>query len=74
MSMKTQKMKNENKKALNVTKRTLIKIELVKRQIKQRQIAKDLGITEQAVGRAISGLSTIKSVDNWCETNLGIKL
>ncbi|MDD3149546.1 MAG: helix-turn-helix domain-containing protein [Candidatus Gastranaerophilales bacterium] len=72
MSMKTQKMKKENNQQSNLNKSTLIKVALITRNIKQRQIAKELGITPQAVNRAINGLSPIKRVDDWCERNLGI--
>jgi predicted transcriptional regulator len=74
--MKAQKVKKENtrKKTPNLKKRILIKVALVERNITLTQIANDLDITLPAVSRAISGLSTISRVDEWCEKNLGIKL
>ena len=72
--MKSQKMKKTNTKSATHDKSTDIKVALIKRRIKQMQIAQELGITPQAVNRAINGLGVNKRVDKWCEEHLGIAI
>lgn len=73
MSMITKKRKSKNKLKRNVTKSAYTQYLLKKNGYKQTDIATELGISFQAVSRAILGLSKISRVDEWLETNLNLE-
>lgn len=68
--MITKKRKTKNKLKRNVTESAFTQFQLKKNGYKQKDIANELGITVQAVSRAILGLSKISRVDDWIEQNL----
>lgn len=72
MTMTTHKKNKNNKSKRNVKRAARIGYECKIRGIRQSDIASELGITRQAVGRSFSGLSTIGRVDEWIEKNLGL--
>lgn len=65
-------IKKRNKTKRNIKQVARIKYELGVRGLKMVDIAKDLNITQQAVQRAVYGLSTVTRVDEWLDENIGL--
>ncbi|MDD3236842.1 MAG: hypothetical protein PHV37_01935 [Candidatus Gastranaerophilales bacterium] len=63
---KTRKVKKLNQVAY-------IQFELKKRGLSQVLIANELGMSQTAVCRAISGKSTIARVEEWLQDNIGLE-
>jgi len=74
MSMKTQKIKKENKKPTNCDNAILIRTKLIEKGIVQRRIAEELGVTDGAISNFINGYRVSKRFTEWCWKKLGIKL
>lgn len=70
--MTPHKKLKDNKSKRNVKRAARIGYECRIRGIRQIDVANELGITRQAVGRSFLGLSTISRVDEWIEKNLGL--
>lgn len=74
------KAKNNNIKYTNCKKRKdvnrarIIKAAMALKGVQNAHIAEDLGVSRQAINRALYGLSTISRFDSWVKENLGIAI